>query len=306
MPVRRIPRPNVHSSGAQLPPSKTLSAESSGAAHLQIGRNSCAKVSAGKVVDTAQTEGSDVMDVSKRSNVASSFKSDLLCDQMPKNAASSTRGVQLSALQSAPLGQIVASIDLGSSSAKMLVQRLHVDGRVETLSDLKIGCALGKNVGNGSAIPQENQERTKDALRTLLDEAARFGVSPENVPLITTAVMRNATNGSDFLAVLQGDLGISRARILSGDDEAAIGFRGAISAFTKDAAQDAHFASIDLGGGSFQMAVGTPAGVEEGASTQVGSNHILDNLLTDYKGYDDAIATFKDADFSRTDAALAK
>jgi hypothetical protein len=41
-------------------------------------------------------------------------------------------------------------------------------------------------------------------------------------------------------------------------------------------------ATLDLGGGSFQLAVGTRAKFEDGKSTQVGSNIILDTVITPF------------------------
>lgn len=178
-------------------------------------------------------------------------------------------------LGDAPAGQCYAAIDLGSSSAKMLIQRVGADGRLRTVVDRKIGAALGKGVENGAAIPAENQQRALDALAAFLAEAAQHGVSAGDIPLITTAVVRNASNGAELLRRIHG-LGLTRAQTLSGDDEAAVGFAGAL-AMTGGA--PGRYATLDLGGGSFQLAIGSEHGVEDGGSVQVGSNLILDTMI---------------------------
>ncbi len=173
-------------------------------------------------------------------------------------------------------GTSFAAIDLGSSSVKLLVQTMGADGKLRTVADVKIGCALGKGVQPGQSIPQENQERALAALTQLLAVAAQHGVDAKDIPMITTAVVRNADNGNAFLARIHGERGLVRARVLSGDDEAALGYRGALAML---GGKPGSYATLDLGGGSFQLAIGTAGKMTDGGSTQVGSNLILDTML---------------------------
>ena len=173
-------------------------------------------------------------------------------------------------------GKSFAAIDLGSSSVKMLVQQVGPDGTLRTVADLKIGCALGKGVQPGQPIPAENQQRALDALTKLVDVAAQHGIDPNDIPMITPAVVRNAQNGSAFLARVHGERGLARARVLSGDDEAAMGYQGALAML---GGKRGRYATLDLGGGSFQLAIGTEKKMTDGGSTQVGSNLILDTML---------------------------
>lgn len=197
-------------------------------------------------------------------------------------------------LGDALVGRCYAAIDVGSSSAKMLIQRVGADGRLRTVVDRKIGAALGKGVVNGAAIPLENQARALDALVAFLAEAAGHGVSAGDIPLITTAVVRNATNGDALLGKIRG-LGLSRARILSGEEEAAVGFAGALAMI---GGAPGRYATLDLGGGSFQLAIGSERGVEDGGSVQVGSNLILDTMIAPRAAPDGAgdPAVFDDID----------
>ena len=180
----------------------------------------------------------------------------------------------LHALRQLPLGQTFAAIDLGSSSGKMLIGKVTATG-VQVVVDRKIGCALGRDVDAGQAIPDTNMDRAVDALKAFVALAGQHGVDVAGIPLITTAVVRNAPNGADYVARVQREVGLS-ARVLSGVEEADVGFRGALGALLHTPGR---YATIDLGGGSFQLAVGTEQGLEQGGSTQVGSNTILDDLI---------------------------
>lgn len=204
----------------------------------------------------------------------------------------------LHALKALPIGRTFAAIDLGSSSGKMIIAKQTASG-VLTVLDQKIGCALGMNVVNDAAIPAANMDRAIDALKAFVVIAKDHGVDVAAIPLITTAVVRNATNGGEFVARVQAETGL-KAKVLSGDEEADIGFRGALGTML---ATPGRYATLDLGGGSFQIAVGTDKGLENGGSTQVGSNVILDTMINPRVGADGVVDA---AVFAHVDSELKK
>jgi len=173
-----------------------------------------------------------------------------------------------------------AAIDMGSSGAKMLVQQRSEGGSMVTVKDVRLSTRLGEGVATGEPIPTANQDRTLAAIKSLVTTAHdEFGIDPGSVALIATAVTRNASNGRDFLAKIQHDLGIARARILTGEEEAQFGYLGAIAKFRSVGHADDRYATLDLGGGSFQLAVGTRDAFAAGGSTQIGSNQIVGKWL---------------------------
>lgn len=195
---------------------------------------------------------------------------------------------------------VFAAIDMGSNSAKMLILRQQPDGSMEVVRDHRIGTRLGKDVGVGDPLPEANQERAMDALEEFLDEAAAFGIEPEEIALISTAAVRNSSNGEQFIQRLQTELGLAKASVLTGEEEAEIGYLGTLAAVRNEPGVEAsaRFATLDLGGGSFQLAVGTRDTMEEGKSTQIGSNYILDEVFPQ-----DA-TTLSNSDFERVDQIL--
>lgn len=191
--------------------------------------------------------------------------------------------------------QVFAAIDCGSSSFKLLVEKRGVDGRYAVVLDRKIGAALGKDIASDNVLPQANQDRAFEALRRFLAEAKTFGIDAADIPLIATAVVRNTTNGAAFMQQVRDELGLVQARVLQGAEEAKYGFLGAlVGEPTDDPAR--RYATLDLGGGSFQLAVGTRTTYEKGASQQVGSNYVLEKLL--------GPGTLDAAKFAHADARL--
>src|SRR5690242_6602424 len=129
----------------------------------------------------------------------------------------------------------VAAIDLGSASAKLLV----VEGTTEL--DRRIGVSLGKGVGADGTIPKTNQARAIAALTHFITTA---GVPAQEIDLVATAAVRNAPNQGVLMRRIH-DLGLVRARVLSGGEEAALAYRGALIGRPHGA-----YAVLDLGGGS--------------------------------------------------------
>jgi len=82
--------------------------------------------------------------------------------------------------------------------------------------------------------------------RSYMDDA-----SIDDGLLVATSAVRDARNGQDFLARAQRVVGVS-ARILDGNEEATLSYRGA----TQDLAPDPRPTMIvDIGGGSTEMAL---------------------------------------------------
>lgn len=187
-----------------------------------------------------------------------------------------------------------AAIDIGSSGIKLLV--VNRKGRV--LVDEKIGASLGKAIGPDRLVPKGNQERARAALEILVDRARAEGVKPGRIEVIATAAVRNADGKIDRAARKDGKvtgrafidktvrstkgLGLRRARILSDQQEAELGYRGAIRGW-KGTKRD-RLVMIDTGGGSHQVVAGTGKRIDAAGSTQIGSNFVAENVLVDERG----------------------
>lgn len=188
-----------------------------------------------------------------------------------------------------------AAIDIGSSGIKLLV----VNRRGRVVVDEKIGASLGKRIGPDRLVPRKNQERAEGALEVLVDRARKHGVKPKRIEVIATAAVRNANGKVTPAARQEGKvtgrtfidrtvrskkkgLGLARARVLSDQQEAELGYRGAIRGWT--GAKKTRLVMIDTGGGSHQVVVGTGKRIEAAGSTQIGSNFVAENVLVDAQG----------------------
>jgi exopolyphosphatase / guanosine-5'-triphosphate,3'-diphosphate pyrophosphatase len=209
-------------------------------------------------------------------------------------------------------GRYRAAIDMGSSSIKMVV----TDSRGRVVRDVKVGASLGRGIGPDRLLPRANQERAVAGLKGFIAAARRYGIEPGEIDVITTAAVRNANGrvtraardqgkatGRQFIErQVRGDLGLVRARILTGRQEALLGYKGALAGI--DAGSTARFVVVDTGGGSHQVIAGTRSAILEAGSTQIGSNYVAEKVLVDSRGR--RLDVLGPRDLARADRRLAR
>lgn len=176
---------------------------------------------------------------------------------------------------SAP-NQPVAAIDVGSNTIHLVVAIPHLsDGStLEVLADELEFVRLGAGVGATGRIAPERAERGMAALRRLRDLARQAGA--QTMLGAATEVMRLAANGPEFLAQARTALGLE-IPIISGEQEAALTFWGAIS--DRDLASGQPVAVADLGGGSMELVLGAGRRLTWRSSLPLGSGALHDRFV---------------------------
>ncbi len=145
-------------------------------------------------------------------------------------------------------------IDVGSNTIHLLVG--EVDGEaVLPVTGEKISARLGKGVEKTGKIEAGRLEIAAEVIALFAQIAALNGVS-EPVILATSAV-RDAENGQELTERVRGLTGL-KMRLISGEEEAVLGFRGALSAV--GTSREGPALVVDLGGGSAQLIVGEASG----------------------------------------------
>lgn len=137
-----------------------------------------------------------------------------------------------------------AVIDIGSNSVRLVVYEGPARAPAVIFNE-KVAAGLGRGVSADGRIAAEDAERGLFALRRYALLARNMEV--DNLQCVATAAVRDAINGSDFIAgAADANLEI---RLLSGTEEAEAAGYGVISAIP-----DAHGVAVDLGGGSVELA----------------------------------------------------
>jgi exopolyphosphatase/guanosine-5'-triphosphate,3'-diphosphate pyrophosphatase len=173
--------------------------------------------------------------------------------------------------------QRVAVIDIGSNSTRLLVADVNASADVDTSTDVGGGAhggvsvierqsrvtRLGRGVDLSGQLADEAIEAACSAIADYVEICREAGAA--KVAAIATSAVRDASNGSAFVAELRERFALS-ARVLDGEEEARLTYRGATAAQPPAAPT----LVIDIGGGSTEMIVGTNDEIAFHASLQAG------------------------------------
>jgi exopolyphosphatase/guanosine-5'-triphosphate,3'-diphosphate pyrophosphatase len=167
----------------------------------------------------------------------------------------------------------VAAVDQGTNSTRLLVADV-ANGTVTEVERLLTITRLGDGVDRTGRLSGESIGRVMNALDGYADAAKQR--EAEIVLLTATSAVRDASNGHEFLAEVERRYGFT-TRVLTGDDEARMTFRGVTSARTPDGL----VLVADIGGGSTELIAGGPEGVRWATSLDVGCVRLSERFLTD-------------------------
>jgi len=160
----------------------------------------------------------------------------------------------------------VAVVDLGTNSTRLLVADVR-HGEVREIERRTEITRLGQGVDASGRLAGEAMERVFAAVagfRSVIDE---LGAS--RAVAVATSAVRDAANGEQLRSALEDRYGLE-ARVISGDEEARLTFRGATGALPVEDGEPTLV--IDIGGGSTELVVGRPGGDPTfQVSTQAGS-----------------------------------
>jgi exopolyphosphatase/guanosine-5'-triphosphate,3'-diphosphate pyrophosphatase len=165
----------------------------------------------------------------------------------------------------------VAAIDLGSNSTRLLVADVD-DGRIEEVVRRLAITRLGEGVDLTGRLGDEPIARVRRVVADYRLEVDRLDAA--RVLAIATSAVRDAANGPAFLADLATSFDLT-TRILDGDEEAVLTFRGV----TSDRRLESRTLLVDIGGGSTELVVGDSAGVASAVSLQLGSVRLTERYL---------------------------
>lgn len=167
----------------------------------------------------------------------------------------------------------VAAIDCGTNSIRLLVADIDGTGLNELTRRMEI-VRLGAGVDRTGDLAPQALARTLAALRDYAGEIERLGAT--RVRMVATSATRDARNRGDLVTGVRAILGVD-PEVISGDEEAALSFGGAIGEL--DVPSPVLLA--DIGGGSTELVLGDATGVRAARSVNVGCVRLAERHLHD-------------------------
>jgi len=159
-------------------------------------------------------------------------------------------------------GKRVAVIDVGTNSARLLVADVAED-RVAPVERRSTVTRLGRGVDLTGRLSAEAIEDACVAIEPYVAAIAELGA--ETIEVVATSAVRDADNGSAFVAELRERFALS-PRVLAGEEEARLTYLGA----TSEQAPTEPTLVVDIGGGSTELIVGTGDEISFHTSMQAG------------------------------------
>jgi exopolyphosphatase/guanosine-5'-triphosphate,3'-diphosphate pyrophosphatase len=147
-------------------------------------------------------------------------------------------------------GRVIAFIDIGTNSVRILVVRLNPNHSFSILTRQKQQVRLGEGEFMDDEIRPEAADRLVRVCRQFHDLARSFAA--EEFMAVATSAMREASNRHAILQRLRMEAGLD-VRVISGQEEARLIYLGVASSIDL---QGRRIFLIDIGGGSTEIAWG--------------------------------------------------
>ena len=173
----------------------------------------------------------------------------------------------------------IAAIDCGTNSLRLLICDAAPDGKVKEIHRAMEIVRLGEGVDQTGEFSSAALTRTATALERYVRIMEIERVS--SLRMVATSATRDAANRAEFFDMTSALLGRvvpgATAEVISGEEEAALSFQGAVADLS---AEDGPFCVVDLGGGSTEFVVGAPSGTISGSfSAQMGCVRLSERIM---------------------------
>lgn len=167
----------------------------------------------------------------------------------------------------------LAAIDIGTNTVLLLVAEIHASGALEPVIQREHIVRLGEGVDEHNTLQPGAMDRALGALRESVELARQHGA--KTILAAATSAVRDATNRREFLSRVRNELDLE-VRVLSGDEEAALTYFGALS--NKGHLQRG-ILLIDIGGGSTECIFGEAQTIEQARSLDIGSVRLTERCI---------------------------
>ena len=184
------------------------------------------------------------------------------------------------------MAEPVAAIDCGTNTIKLLVGSF-LDGGLDVAARESRMVRLGQGVDETGRLADEALQRAFAAIDDYAAILRDHEVPPDRVRFCATSATRDADNGAAFTDGVRDRLGVT-PEVLSGDEEAALSFSGAMRGLGES--PPSPVLVVDVGGGSTEVVLGDRDGVRAARSMDVGSVRLHERHVRHDPPTDDELA----------------
>ena len=170
--------------------------------------------------------------------------------------------------------KLVAAIDFGTNTARLLVAKKHADGSFEHVQIEREIVRMGGGFSREGGLSAEAMRRGSQCLERFSEILKTYGVS--NPRSVATSAVRDAVNGSEFIEAIRYQTGIT-LRIIDGEREGALTLAGVIAGLDR---QHDNLMVFDVGGGSTEYTLAHRGKAEFIKSLPLGVVRLTEGKIT--------------------------
>ena len=168
----------------------------------------------------------------------------------------------------------LATFDIGSNTVLMLAAEVDERRQPRILAELSRFTRLGRGVDKNGRLDPDSCALTLAALEEFAATAAGLGV--ERIAAAATAALRDAADGSEFIARVKERAGIE-LQIIPGAEEAALSHLAVVRGLRLDPSLT--LLIVDIGGGSTELIGAEPGAELKLVSLQIGSVRLTERCV---------------------------
>ena len=173
---------------------------------------------------------------------------------------------------------LIASIDVGSNTLRLLIAAVEQDRLIDVFSDRKI-TKMGNRVAQTGRLQDENIRDSLSALKEFSSVIAKYKV--RHVRAVATSALREASNSDTFIRRVFDVTGIP-IEVIPGEKEAELTLKGILAAFPASGRRVSppSMFILDIGGGSTEWVLYRDKAHINMGSMPVGVIKLSQSLLT--------------------------
>ena len=173
----------------------------------------------------------------------------------------------------------LASIDIGSNGARLLIKSFNPQAAIESerikkLMFVRIPLRLGKDVFTLGKVSKERERMMMHMIKGFKQFMKLYEV--ETFRACATSAMRDAENGQKVLKKIERETGIA-LEIIGGQEEAQLLFNNLVE---KTDSHEGNFAYIDVGGGSTEVSIIHDGKLADSYSYNMGTLRMISGKVT--------------------------
>ena len=171
---------------------------------------------------------------------------------------------------------IIASIDIGSNTARLLILESTGDQKFKLLVSKRNITRLGEGIDAQGKLTEHRMQTTLKVLSRFRQICLENGDPP--LFAVATSAVREASNGQEFVRLAKKETGID-IKIITWEEEARLTLEGV---YWKIPLENRKIITFDMGGGSTEFILSEGENIKDFCSTSLGVVRLTEKFITQH------------------------